>query len=122
MTESENMTQEKWEQIKEMVKKQYQVEDQGTEDLLVETGEGMVKQGEAEFVIFESAMGRLKLQLAKKPKLEEKKYHYSHRAGDAARVEYKFSEDETVLQLKAYKWDDDEDDWKEIDAANFTNN
>lgn len=119
------MTLERWEQIKEMVKRQYSVEDEGTEDLLVETGEGMVKQGEAEFIIFDapSALGggRMKLELQKKPRLEEKKYHFSHRQGDAARVEYKFSDSETVLQLKAYKEDED-GEWKEIDAASFAGN
>ena len=64
-------------------------------------------------------MGRLKLQLQKKPKLEDKKYHFSHRAGTAARVEYKFSESETVLALKAYKWDDMSDEWREMDAGAF---
>lgn len=113
------MTLERWETIKETVKKQFGAAEEGREDLLVETGEGMVKQGEAEFVIFQSPLGRTKLELQKKPRLEEKKYHYSHRQGDAARVEYKFSEDETVLQMKAYKENDD-GDWEEIDAETFT--
>ena len=117
------MTLEKWEEIKTMVKKQFTLEDAGREDLLVETADGTVKQGEAEFIIFDAPSslggGRMKLELQKKPRLEEKKYHYSHRQGDSARVEYKFSEDETVLTLKAYKWDDAADEWKEIDAGSF---
>ncbi|TSA46277.1 hypothetical protein D4R52_00845 [bacterium] len=115
------MTPERWETIKQSVKKQFKVEEEGAEDLLVETGEGSVKQGEAEFVIFESPLGRLKLQLQKKPKLEEKKFHYSHQQGKGARVEYKFSEDEIVLTFKAYKWDDAQDEWKEMDADKFSN-
>lgn len=115
------MTLEKWEQLKEMVKKQFTLEEEGREDLLVETGEGMVKQGEAEFIVFESPLGRTKLELQKKPRLEEKKYHYSHQQGSSARVEYKFSEDEIVLTLKAYKWDDTGDEWREIDSGTFGN-
>ena len=111
-----NMTAEKWEQIKENIKSTFSIEDEGVEDVLVETGEGPVKQGTAEYIIFDSPMGRLKLRLEKKPKLEDKKYFYSHRAGDSARVEYKFSADETVLTFKAYKYSDADDDWKEIDA------
>lgn len=113
------MTPEKWEEIRNNIKKNFTVEDEGREDLFVDTAEGQVKQGEAEYVIFQSPLGRTKLQIQKKPRLEEKKYHYSHRAGTAARVEYKFSEEETVYTLKAYKWDEGEDDWKEIDAKNF---
>lgn len=108
---------EKWQQIKENIEQNFTVEAQGTEDLLVETGEGSVKQGTAEHIVFDSPMGRVKLRLEEKPKLEDKKYFYSHRAGDAARVEYKFSDKETVLTLKAYKWNELEDDWKEIDAS-----
>lgn len=110
------MTAEKWEQIKENIRKQFAVEDEGREDLLVATGEGMVKQGEAEYLVFESPLGRVKLQFGKKAKLEDKKYHFSHRAGQAARVEYKFSDHETVHTFKAFRWDDLGDDWKEIDA------
>ena len=117
------MSPEKWEEIKNMVGRQFQIEDQGTEDLLVETADGQIKQGEAEFVVFSpgggSAFGgeRLKLQLQKKPKLEDKKYFYSKREGDSARVEYKFSDSELVFTFKVYKWDDSEDDWKEIDGS-----
>ena len=113
------MTPDKWEEIKENIKRQFTVEDEGHEDLLVQTGEGTVRAGEAEFLVFESPLGKLKLQFGKKPKVEDKKYFYSHRAGDAARVEYKFSEDETVNTFKVYKWNDLDDDWKEIDASKF---
>ena len=113
------MSPEKWEEIKENIKRQFSVEEQGTEDLLAETGEGAVKQGTAEFIIFQSPLGRLKLQFGEKPKLEEKIYHYSHRAGDSARTEYKFSDAEKVNTFKAFKWNDLEDDWTEIDAEKF---
>lgn len=113
------MTQEKWEEIKSNIAKSFAIEEQGREDLLVQTGDGEIKQGEAEFVIFESPLGRTKLQLQKKPRLEEKQYHFSHRQGDSARVEYKFSETDTVLTFKAYKWDDAADEWREMDAGNF---
>ena len=113
------MSPDRWETIKQTAKKQFKLEEEGNEELLVETGEGVVKQGEAEFVVFESPLGRIKLQLQRKPKVEEKKFFYSHRQGDAARVEYKFSEDEVVYTFKAYKWNDTEDEWREIDSSSF---
>lgn len=113
------MTEDRWQQIKNLVKQKYSLEDAGTEDLLVDTADGPVKQGTAEYVIFMSPIGRLKLAFQTKPRLLDKQYHYSHRAGTAARVEYKFSEDEVVHTFKAYKYDEAEDEWKEIDPSSF---
>ena len=113
------MSPEKWEEIKTMTGRQFEVEEEGVEDLLINTAEGQVKQGFAEFVVFSGPMGRLKLQFQTKPKLESKDFHYSHRAGTSARIEYKFSEDEVVHTFKVYKYDDIEDDWDEIDASKF---
>ena len=115
------MNLEKWEEVKNSVKKNFAVEAEGTEDLLVETDAGSRKQGEAEFVVFASPLGRVKLQLQKKPRVEDKKYFFSHRQGDSARVEYKFSETEFVYTLSAQKWDERLEEWKEIDAEGFTN-
>lgn len=115
------MSPERWAQIKNTVQKQFGIQEQGTEDLMVQTGEGPKKQGEAEFVIFSGPMGQMKLQFQKKPKLEEKKFHFSHRQGDSARVEYRFSDSEMVYALKVYKWNEAEDEWKEIDAGAFGN-
>lgn len=114
------MTPDRWQQIKEAVKKQFPAADEGVEDLLVDTADGSVKQGEVEFIIFDSPLGRTKLQFQKKPKVEEKKYHYSHRQGDSARVEYKFSDSELVYALKAYKWDETGGEWQEIDTSTFS--
>lgn len=117
------MTPERWETIKQTVRKQYPSLEEGSEDLVAETAEGLVKQGEAEFLIFDApesfGEGRIKLQFQKRPKVEGKKYFYSHRAGTSARVEYKYSESDMVYAFKAYKWDDVEDDWKEIDSSSF---
>ncbi len=113
------MTPEKWEEIKNMVRKQYKPLEEGQEDLLVETAEELVKQGQAEFVVFESPLGRIKLSFQKKPRVEQKKFFYSHRHGDSARVEYKFSDSEMVYVLKAYKWNETEERWKEIDSSSF---
>ena len=113
------MTPERWQEIKKRVKRQDSKAEEGREDLLMDTAEGQIKTGEAEFIVFENpTLGRLKLELQKKPRVEEKKFHYSHRQGQSARVEYKFSEHELVYTLKAYKLDDMEE-WKEIDASSF---
>lgn len=113
------MDQDRWEQIKENIKRKFRILEEGTEDLVVRTNEGEVKSGKAEFLVTETPMGKVKLALEKRPVVLDKKFIYSHRAGQAARTEYEFSDTEFSYKLKAYLWSDDEDRWSEIDAGNF---
>jgi hypothetical protein len=112
------MQNDKWEALKEELKRKFKVEEEGFEDLIVETADGEVKQGEVEFLVFESPIGKIKLTRESRPVVLDKKEFYSHQQGKAARVEYKFSDTEFSHKIKAYKWNDF-DDWKEIDAGSF---
>ena len=111
---------DRFEQIKENIKRKFKVEEEGTEDLMSETADGLVKQGTAEFLVVQTPLGRIKLTFEKRPVVVDKKFIYSHRAGQAARTEYEFSDSEFSYKLRAYKWDDIEEAWDEIDAANFS--
>ncbi len=115
------MQDDKWEALKEELKRKFKVEDEHFEDLLVETGDGPVKQGKTEVLIFDSPIGKIKLTRESKPVVTDKKFIYSHRAGQAARTEYEFSDTEFTHKIVAYKWDDYNDEWKEMDAAQFGN-
>jgi hypothetical protein len=110
---------EKWEALKEELTRKFKILEEKNEDLLVETGEGQVKQGTEEVLVFETPLGRVKLALEKRPLVLDKKFVFSHRAGQAARTEYTFSDTEYTYKLKAYKWSEDDDEWKEIDASAF---
>lgn len=111
---------DRWEQLKESLSRKFKVLEQGTEDLTVETQDGPIKNGTAEFLVFATPMGRIKLAFEKRPVVLDKKFIYSHRAGQAARTEYEYSDSENSYKLKAYKWDDLEEVWTEIDASNFS--
>ena len=87
----------------------------------METGDGPVVTGKVEVLIFFTPIGKVKLTRESKPVVLDKKEFYSHQQGKAARIEYKFSDTEFSHKIKAYKWDDDNDNWKEIDAGNFQN-
>jgi hypothetical protein len=115
------MQDDKWEALKEELKRKFKVEDEHFEDLTVQTADGPVISGKVEVIIFESPMGKVKLARESKPVVLGKKEFYSHQQGKAARVEYQFSDTEFSHKIKAYKWDDDNDEWKEIDAAAFGN-
>jgi hypothetical protein len=111
---------DQFEQLRENIRRKFEVEEEGTEDLMGETADGLVKQGTAEFLVVTTPLGRIKLSLEKRPVVLDKKFIYSHRAGQAARTEYEFSDTEFSYRLKAYKWDDIEEKWDEIDASNFS--
>lgn len=114
-----NMQDEKWEALKEELRRKFKVEDEHFEDLLVETSDGLVKQGRAEVIIFQTPLGKIKLVRESRPVVLDKKFIYSHRAGQAGRTEYEFSDTEFSYKIKAYKWDDDNDDYKEIEGGAF---
>ena len=113
------METDKWEGLKEELKRKFKILEETTEDILGETSDGPVKLGVAEVLIFESPIGKIKLTRESKPAVLGKKEYYSHQAGKSARTEYTYSDTEFSHKLKAYKWHDDEDEWKEIDAANL---
>lgn len=116
-----SMQDDKWEALKEELKRKFKVEDEHFEDLTMETADDVVKQGRIEVIIMQTPMGRIKMVRETRPVVLDKKIHYSHRAGQAARTEYTFSETEKSHKLKVYTWSDDLDDWFEIDASKFGN-
>ncbi len=110
---------DRWEQIRENIRNKFKVLEEGTEDLTVGTADGDIKSGIAEFLVAETPMGKIKLSFESRPVVLDKKFISSHRAGQAARTEYTFSETEKTHKIKAYKWNDDNDERNEIDAEGF---
>src|SRR5580692_11821702 len=107
------MEQEKWESLVETAKKHFKNVSLTHEDLIMDTQDGPVKQGTQDVLIFENAAGRFKLARENKPVVLEKKELYSHRAGQSAQTQYKFSETEFSHKLKVYK-EEDFDEWDEV--------
>jgi len=55
------MNDEKWEQLKENLKKRFEIIDDRTEDLFGKTAEGPVKQGTQDIVIVHTPAGKIRL-------------------------------------------------------------
>lgn len=110
------MNDERWEELKNNLKKKFSVSEEKTEDLMMDTGEGTVKQGDQNILVVATPMGEIKLVREARPLVLEKKLHYTHQQGASATTEYKFSETEKTYKLRFYKWDDDDYDWKELKA------
>ncbi|MCX6746276.1 MAG: hypothetical protein NTX00_04670 [Candidatus Parcubacteria bacterium] len=108
------MTEEKWEEIKEMVNKNFEVLANEISELPKERG-----QGTKEDLIFIGPLGKMKLEFIIKPLVIGRKTHYSKRMGTSAKVDYITSETEKVRTFLAHKWDEAAENWTEIDAAQF---
>lgn len=99
------MTEERWQQIKDLIRKKFEVlsEEKRKEE-----------NKEIETVEFQGPLGKMKLEWIIKPKvLEIRTSHAAKRAGGAAgKIEPVLSKTEKVNYLKAYVFEDGE--WVEI--------
>jgi hypothetical protein len=107
------MTNEKWEQLVEMVQKNFNDVSLRTEPLMIETGGVAEAQGTQDILEFETPAGHFQLVRENRPAVLEKKMHYSHRAGDTAQTEYKLSDTEFTHKLRVYK-EDEFGEWEEV--------
>jgi len=108
------MLPEKWENLVDDIKDKFEVEKEDKEHLDEQGGTDI------ESIIFKSPLGRVKLEFITKPVVLDKKTFYSQRIGSETKVEYVYSEDEKSHKLMAYKWDENQNDWIEIDGESFT--
>ena len=106
------MNLERWENLVNDIKDKFEVEEHDKKHVDEMGGTDI------EFVIFESPLGRIKLEHVVKPVILDKKVNYSQRIGSESSVEYVYSEDEKTSRLIAYKWENL--GWVEIDADSFS--
>ena len=108
------MTDDKWQELVELAQKNFKGAKLSQEDLIMETPEGPQKQGTQDVLVFEHPDGdRYKLVRENRPVVLEKKEMFSHRAGQSAQTQYKFSQTEFSHKLRVFK-EVDFDEWEEI--------
>lgn len=107
------MQPEKWTMIKGNIKDKFSVEDEGEEQIDEEGGINV------EYIVFQSPLGKIRLEHISQPVVLDKKTTYSRRIGSETKVDYIYSENERSYKLQAYKWDEENETWKEIDSSNF---
>lgn len=103
------MQPEKWQQTKDQIKETFS----GVEVIQEKLTAPQV--GEKETLIFNSPLGRMKLEYLTRPVVLEKKTLGSRRIGSHTAVEYVYAPDQFSYELKAYKWDEETADWLAID-------
>jgi len=110
------MNPDRWQNLVAEAKLRFQLLDEGEEEL-----ENM--PGSRKYIVFESPMGRLRLEFVTKPIVLDKKVIHSKRIGSEAKVEYTYSDSEVSTRMHAYRWNETINDWEEIrDADVFLKN
>lgn len=100
------MTDEKWQEVKNMVREKFGLKDEFEEEL---EGGGLV-----EIIEFDGPLGIMKVERTVKPKVMDTKTNYSNRKGAiASNIEQITSDTEEVKFVKAYVKKDER--WVEME-------
>lgn len=105
------MTDEKWQDLIAEIKTKYKIEEEKA-GVPIEEGRGTI-----DFIVFCGPQGRIKLERVIRPVVIDKKTFGSKRIGSEARVEYVYSPTEKIQKLKAYRWDEQNQNWQDIQSA-----
>ncbi|NTU99130.1 hypothetical protein HGA64_03950 [Candidatus Falkowbacteria bacterium] len=106
------MTKERWQSIVGQIKDSFGIIEEGNEPLGEDEG-----VGECHYVIFKGPLGRMKLEFITRPVILDKKTKYTNRIGSETVVEYVYSDEEKTHKLDVFKWDEDQDEWIEMEAS-----
>lgn len=107
------MTYEKWLSLKGTIQDKFSGTEVGKEALVDE-------DGEKEFIICNTPMGRVKLEMVIKPRVIGKKTHYTNRFGAATTVEYEYDDKEKTYTFKAFQLNPASGDWEELRTDSFS--
>lgn len=104
---------EKWQDITNLIKDKFEIEDEGEEEL------EDILDGKIEFIIFSGPLGRMRLEYITKPVILDKKTIGSKRIGSDTAVQYIYSDTEVANIFKAYKWNADSEMWEEMEKESL---
>ena len=101
------MTDEKWLDVKEKGREKFTVLEEGTREL--DSG-----PGSAEFLVFESPLGKVKLERVTRPVKLGERGIVSKRIGAHAVIEEQYSDTEVAKSFRVYRWDASGNAWLEM--------
>ena len=107
------MQPEKWKTVVGNIKDKFEVEEYDSYHDEEEGGK------DVEYIIFNGPLGRMRLEYVSKPLVLDRKTSYTNRIGSETKINYVYSEDEKSQRMTAFKWDDDTEEWIEMEAKNF---
>ena len=106
------MTYDRWLELRDTIREKYEIE----EDETTANSDGI---GTCEMVVFVGPVGKIKLELIKRPVKLGTKTHFSNRIGSDVAVEHEYSDTEESISLRAYSFNSEDDEWEEIKAHSF---
>lgn len=109
------MSPEKWQSIKSQIQDAFKNVEISQEEL------ELPERGRAEILEFVGPLGQMRVEYWTKPVVLGKNVSGSRRAGSHHEIDYIYSQTETMNLLKAYKYDENNDAWVEIDLKNSFN-
>jgi hypothetical protein len=101
------MTEERWREIKQQIKTTFGLASEYNEAL---------DPGTAEVVEFISPQGKMKARFVTRPRMLDKKTSYSNRIGSGVKVDYVYSETESVSHLEIFIFSEERNDWQKMGA------
>ncbi len=107
------MTPEKWINTVNDIKDKFPTRNEG--ELLIEEEGGI----EVKFIEFDGPIGKMRLEFIAKPVIIDRKTNFSKRIGSETQVTYVYSTEEKSYKMIAYKWNNYEDDWIEMETGMF---
>jgi len=108
------MNANKWENLIFLAEEKFGLEERYVEDFeLAELSTGEKIMGQREIVEFKSPLGRIKMEKTSRPKVIDKKVLHTKRIGGKIAVDFVYSPDEKVEELKIYKLEEN-GEWMEI--------
>lgn len=114
------MNLDKWQNIKALVEDKFGFERLDKENFEVgENDKGKIVEGEREIIEFNGPLGLMKLEFEIKPVVLDKKVFSSARIGGDRKVTYIYSDTEKGYKMNVYKFNEDQDDWVELETENF---
>lgn len=106
------MIQEKWQEIKEKIKSNFEILSESNE-------KDEERREDIETIEFTGPMGKMKVEWITRPKVLDKKTQYSNRIGSSVSVNYVYSPDEVTNTFKVYQWNAVNEDWREINGESL---
>lgn len=102
------MTDEKWQETKGKIKDSFEVLDERIEDFVDEPGT-------IETIEFVGPLGRMRLERTSKPLVVGERAVGARRIGSQKTIQKEYSAEEKVHYIKAYKFDEGNEEWTEIE-------
>ncbi len=100
-----------------MAEEKFGIDKEYAEDFEVaETSTGEKIIGQKEIVEFKSPLGQIKLEKISRPRVIDRKVLHTKRVGGKIAVDFVYSDEEKVVEVKIYKKDEN-GEWIEIQAG-----